>query len=52
MVCLNSSDSFVIFYKQKLIRLTQSYLQEFSLIGLMVLNNQLETYVIDIHDWS
>ena len=44
VTCLNPYDSFVAFDKQKLIRLTQFYSQ----IELIVLNDQLETYIIDM----
>lgn len=46
---LNLIDSFIAFYKQKLIQLTRLS-KEFSLIELMVLNYQLGTYIIDV--WS
>ena len=48
VACLNPDESFVAFDKQKLIRLAQFYLQEFSPIELMVLNDPLETYIIDV----
>ena len=45
---LNPSDSFIGFDKQKLIRFTQFYPKDFSLIELVILNYQLETYIIDV----
>ena len=48
VACLNPSESFVAFDKQKLIQLAQFYPQEFSPIEFMVLNDQLETYIIDV----
>ncbi|KAJ0964830.1 hypothetical protein J5N97_025968 [Dioscorea zingiberensis] len=49
---LSPCDSFAAFDKGKLIRLAQFYPSEFSETGLHVLDNQLETYVIDLrsHD--
>ena len=48
VACRNLSDSFISFDKQKLIQLAQCYPQEFSPIELMVLNDQLETDIIDV----
>ncbi|GAV79922.1 LOW QUALITY PROTEIN: Dimer_Tnp_hAT domain-containing protein, partial [Cephalotus follicularis] len=48
MACLNPSDSFSAFDKNKLIRFAQFYESGFSQ-ELMVLDDQLETYIIDIH---
>ena len=48
MACLNPCDSFIAFDKQKLLRLAQFYPQDFSLIESMILNDQLETYIIDM----
>ena len=39
--CLNPCDSFIAFDKQKLLQLAQFYPQDFSLIELMNLNDQL-----------
>ena len=50
MACLNPSESFVAFDKQRLIRLVQFYPQDFSLIELMILNDQLETYIINVRN--
>ncbi|GAV80123.1 LOW QUALITY PROTEIN: Dimer_Tnp_hAT domain-containing protein, partial [Cephalotus follicularis] len=46
--CLNPDDSFLAFDKQKLIHLAQFYPFEFSAMNLMALDNQLETYIIDM----
>ena len=52
VACLNPRDSFIAFDKQKLLRLAQFYPQEFSPIELMILNDQLETYIIDMRSSS
>ena len=52
MACLNPCDSFIAFEKQKLLRLAQFYPQDFSPIELMILNDQLETYIIDMRSSS
>ena len=52
VACLNPCDSFIVFDKQKLLRLAQFYPQDFSPIELMILNNQLETYIIDMRSSS
>ena len=52
VACLNPCDSFIAFDKQKLLRLAQFYPQDFSPIELMILNDQLETYIIDMHSSS
>ena len=46
MACLNSSELFALFDEKKLIRLTQFFPQDFFPIELMVINDQLETYII------
>jgi hypothetical protein len=48
VTCLNSSDSFSAFNKEKLIRLTLFYPNEFSIVDLMVLGDQVDTYIIDL----
>ena len=45
---LNPSDSFSAFNKEKLIRLALFYPSEFSIVDLMVLGDQLDTYIIDL----
>ena len=52
VTCLNPCDSFIAFDKQKLLRLAQFYPQDFSPIELMILNYQLETYIIDMRSSS
>ena len=49
---LNPCDSFIAFDKQKLLRLAKFYPQDFSPIELMILNYQLETYIIDMRSSS
>jgi len=48
--CLNPSNSFSTFNKEKLIRLALFYPSEFSIVYLMVLGDQLDTYIIDLCD--
>jgi hypothetical protein len=49
VACLNPSDSFSTFNKEKLIRLAFFfYPNEFSIVDLMVLGDQLDTYIIDL----
>jgi hypothetical protein len=48
VACLNSSDSFSAFNKEKLIHLTLFYPNEFSIVDLMVLGDQVDTYIIDL----
>ena len=48
VACLNPSDSFSTFNKEKLIRLAYFYHNEFSMVDLMVLGDQLDTYIIDL----
>ena len=52
MASLNPCDSFIAFDKEKLIRLAQFYPIEFSNVKILVLNNQRETYIVDLrsHD--
>jgi hypothetical protein len=49
VVCLNPSDSFSAFNKEKLIRLALFYPSEFSIMDLMILGDQLDTYIINLH---
>ncbi|XP_039116605.1 zinc finger MYM-type protein 1-like [Dioscorea cayenensis subsp. rotundata] len=46
--CLNLSDSFSAFNKEKLIRLAHFYPLGFSAVDVMGLDSQLETYIIDM----
>ncbi|XP_031285017.1 zinc finger MYM-type protein 1-like [Pistacia vera] len=48
MTCLDQSNSFSAFDKHKLIRFAQFYPFDFSAFKLMLLENQAETYVIDM----
>ncbi|XP_028051264.1 uncharacterized protein LOC114255923 [Camellia sinensis] len=48
VACLNPSNSFSSFDRKKLIHLAQFYPKEFSSVELMVLNDQLDTYIIDM----
>jgi len=48
VACLNPSDSFSAFNKEKLLRLALFYPSEFSIMDLMVLGDQLDTYIIDL----
>jgi len=48
VACLNPSDSFSTFNKEKLIRLAFFSPNEFSIVDLMVLGDQLDTYIIDL----
>ena len=47
VACLSPNDSFSTFNKEKLIRLALFYPSEFSVVDLMVLSDQLDTYIID-----
>jgi len=46
--CLSPRDSFLAFDKEKLNRLAQFYLSEFSRVELLALNSQLENYYLDL----
>ena len=48
VTCLNPSDSFSTFNKEKLIRVTHFYPNEFSIVDLMVLGDRLDMYIIDL----
>ncbi|PIN11338.1 hypothetical protein CDL12_16064 [Handroanthus impetiginosus] len=48
VACLNPSNSFVAFDKQKLIRMAEFYPLEFSSVDRLVLDSQLDTYIIDM----
>ena len=45
---MNPNDSFSAFDKQKLIRLAEFYPNEFSTVELSTLDDQLETYIVDM----
>ncbi|XP_038693846.1 uncharacterized protein LOC119991579 [Tripterygium wilfordii] len=48
VACLNPNDSFSAFDKQKLIRLATFYPNDFTLVELMTLEDQLDTYIFDM----
>ena len=48
VACLCSNDSFFTFNKKKLVELAKCYLEDFSTMELMVLDDQLETYIFDM----
>ena len=48
VACLNPSDSFSAFNKEKLLCLAIFYLSEFFIVDLMILGKQLDTYIIDL----
>jgi len=48
VACLSSYDLFPAFNKEKLFRLAQFYPNDFSALQLTTLDNQLETYIIDM----
>jgi hypothetical protein len=47
VACLNPDDLFASFNKEKLLRLTQFYPNDFSTVKFSTLDNQLETYILD-----
>ncbi|KAL4653987.1 hypothetical protein ACB092_01G345500 [Castanea dentata] len=49
MACLNASDSFSAFDIQKLTRLAKFYPSNFSETDVLALDNQLQTYIVDMH---
>ncbi|KAL6522340.1 hypothetical protein OROHE_016893 [Orobanche hederae] len=52
MTCLNPSNSFLSFDKSKLIRLAQLYPNDFSEMEIIILDHQLETYILDMQTSS
>ena len=48
VICLSPSDSFLAFDKEKLVHLAQFYPKEFSSLELMILSDQLDSYIIDM----
>ncbi|XP_020704667.1 zinc finger MYM-type protein 1-like [Dendrobium catenatum] len=48
MACLNPNNRFHAFNKDKLIRMTQFYPADFSLLDQAVIENQLDTYIMDM----
>ena len=52
MTCLNPSNSVLAFDKSKLIRLAQFYPNDYSRMEIMILDDQLETYILDMQTSS
>ncbi|XP_020671981.1 uncharacterized protein LOC110091988, partial [Dendrobium catenatum] len=48
MACLNPNNGFHAFNKDKLIRMTQFYPTDFSLLDQAIFENQLDTYIMDM----
>ena len=48
MACLNPSNSFVAFDKEKLIRLAKFYSSDFLGIDILALDSQLQNYIFDM----
>ena len=48
MACLNPSNSFVVFDKEKFIRLTKFYASDFLGIDILALDSQLQNYIFDM----
>ncbi|XP_057747944.1 uncharacterized protein LOC130967139 [Arachis stenosperma] len=48
IACLNTSDSFFAFDKEKLLRLAEFYPYEFSSTQLLALDSQLENFILDM----
>ena len=48
MTCLSPNDSFLAFDNNRLIQFAKYYLEDFSDIELIVLDDQLQTYIIDV----
>ncbi|RWR88789.1 zinc finger MYM-type protein 1-like protein [Cinnamomum micranthum f. kanehirae] len=48
VACLDPSDSFSAFNKERLVRLSQFYPDDFSDADRVMLDNQLQTYIIDM----
>jgi len=48
VACLSPDDLFAVFNKHNILRLTQFYLNDFLVVQLITLDNQLETYIIDM----
>lgn len=46
--CFNPRDGFSTFHTKKLVRLTEFYPEDFSAVELMILQNQVETYILDM----
>ena len=50
MACLNPSNSFVVFDKEKLIHLAKFYPFNFLRTDILALNSQLQNYIFDMRD--
>ena len=50
MTCLNPSDSFVTFDKEKLIRLEKFYPSDFLRIYILTLDSQFQNYIFDMRN--
>ncbi|XP_050385774.1 uncharacterized protein LOC126802222 [Argentina anserina] len=48
MSCLSPANSFLAFNKEKLNRLAEFYPQDFSVVSLLALENELDTYISDM----
>ena len=48
LACLDPSDSFSAFNKQRLVRFAQFYPSDFSAVDLLALENQLANYIVDM----
>ena len=48
IACLNPTNSIAAFNRKSLIELAQFYPKEFSSVNLKVLDNQLQTFIIDV----
>ena len=48
MACLSPNDSFLAFDKNRLIQFAKYYPEDFSDIELMILDDQLQTYIMDV----
>ena len=48
VACLNPSDEFLAFDKERLIRLAKFYPSDFSPLQLMMLDDQLQNYIDDV----
>ncbi|XP_050280862.1 uncharacterized protein LOC126721833 [Quercus robur] len=49
MACLNPSNSFVAFDKEKLLRLAKFYPSDFLRTNILALDSQLQNYIFDMH---
>ncbi|KAL4626176.1 hypothetical protein ACB092_05G077000 [Castanea dentata] len=50
MACLNPSNSFVAFDKEKLIHLAKFYLYDFPETDILALDSQLQNFIFDMHN--